>query len=274
MLAWLRAAGSGPVDAGRRRAERPAVLLPPGHPGARSSCSCTTCTASSGRWSTPALVARVGWWIERRLAPWLYRHCQYVAVSRATRGELRRPRRHAGRGSRSCTTGPTRSCPSTRARRRTRPSRWSAGSCRTSRWSTRSTPCSRCGRSCPGCGCTSWAAAGGRASCTRTPRRASAGDAVVFEGQVDEERKHEVYERAWLLRCPRSRRAGGWSSARPACTRTPTVAYRVAGGTRESIADGRSGVLVDDPRRFTGRTRELLRRPRDGAPSSARGRCG
>ena len=37
----------------------------------------------------PGLFGRVGWWIERRLAPWLYRRDQYVAVSRATRGELR-----------------------------------------------------------------------------------------------------------------------------------------------------------------------------------------
>ena len=29
--------------------------------------------------------------------------------------------------------------------------------------------------------------------------------------------------------------------------RTPTVAYRSAGGTRESIADGTSGLLVDEP---------------------------
>ena len=31
--------------------------------------------------------------------------------------------------------------------------------------------------------------------------------------------------------------------------RTPTVAYRSAGGTRESIAHERSGVLVEDPAR-------------------------
>src|SRR6476660_3326573 len=37
----------------------------------------------------PGLVGRIGWWIESRLAPWLYRACQYVAVSRATRSELR-----------------------------------------------------------------------------------------------------------------------------------------------------------------------------------------
>ena len=36
----------------------------------------------------PGLTGRVGWFIERRLAPRLYRRCQYVAVSRATRAEL------------------------------------------------------------------------------------------------------------------------------------------------------------------------------------------
>ena len=37
----------------------------------------------------PGLSGRIGWWIERRLAPLLYRRDQYVAVSRATRSELR-----------------------------------------------------------------------------------------------------------------------------------------------------------------------------------------
>ena len=37
----------------------------------------------------PGLTGRVGWFIERRLAPLLYRRSQYVAVSRATRSELR-----------------------------------------------------------------------------------------------------------------------------------------------------------------------------------------
>src|SRR4051812_2202575 len=37
----------------------------------------------------PGLTGRVGWFIERRVAPLLYRRSQYVAVSRATRAELR-----------------------------------------------------------------------------------------------------------------------------------------------------------------------------------------
>ena len=36
----------------------------------------------------PGITGRVGWWIESRFAPLLYRSRQYVAVSRATRAEL------------------------------------------------------------------------------------------------------------------------------------------------------------------------------------------
>ena len=40
--------------------------------------------------------------------------------------------------------------------------------------------------------------------------------------------------------------------------RTPTVAYRSAGGTRESIAHDMSGLLVDEPRGFVDALRDLL----------------
>jgi hypothetical protein len=33
-------------------------------------------------------TSRIGWWVESRLAPWLYRHASYVTVSEASRGDL------------------------------------------------------------------------------------------------------------------------------------------------------------------------------------------
>src|SRR3546814_361620 len=36
----------------------------------------------------PSRAVKVGWWIEKTLAPRVYRNCQYVAVSQATREEL------------------------------------------------------------------------------------------------------------------------------------------------------------------------------------------
>ena len=78
-----------------------------------------------------------------------------------------------------------------------------------------------------------------------------AGDTVVFEGHVDERRKHEVYEQSWLLALPSLKEGWGLVIGEAGMHRTPAVAYRSAGGTRESIAHERSGVLVDDPTEFT-----------------------
>ena len=56
----------------------------------------------------------------------------------------------------------------------------------------------------------------------------------------------------------RSRRAGAWWSPRPAAHGVPTVGYRSAGGLRESILDGRTGVLVDDLDEMTEAVDRLL----------------
>ena len=63
------------------------------HPRARSSCWCTTCTASSGRSSTPASPAGSAGGSSAASRRGSTARCQYVAVSRATRDELGRPRR-------------------------------------------------------------------------------------------------------------------------------------------------------------------------------------
>jgi glycosyltransferase involved in cell wall biosynthesis len=89
--------------------------------------------------------------------------------------------------------------------------------------------------------------------------RRGAGDTVVFEGHVDERRKHEVYEQAWLLALPSLKEGWGLVIGEAGMHRTPTVAYRSAGGTRESIADGRSGVLAEDEAAFTEALGRLVR---------------
>ena len=86
-----------------------------------------------------------------------------------------------------------------------------------------------------------------------------AGDTVVFEGHVDEERKHEVYEQAWVLALPSLKEGWGLVVGEAGMHDTPTVAYSSAGGTRESIEDGVSGMLVDDPEELTDALGEVLR---------------
>ena len=92
-------------------------------------------------------------------------------------------------------------------------------------------------------------------------------DCVVFEGHVDEERKHEIYEQSWVLALPSLKEGWGLVIGEAGMHSTPAVAYRSAGGTRESIKDGISGVLVDDQDEFTQALGELLDGP--GPPGSA-----
>ncbi len=205
----------------------------------------------------PGLVGRVGWWIERRLAPWLYRRSQYVAVSRATRSELRElgvrgPRiavvhngtdvaigRGTGASPTPVVTTVGRLVPhkqvehavdAVKALRAELPdlrlhvvgSGWWEGRLR------------------------------------EYVAQHDAQDAVVFEGHVDEARKHEVYEQAWVQALPSLKEGWGLVVGEAGMHATPTVAYRSAGGTRESIADGRSGLLVDSPSEFTAALRRVL----------------
>ena len=166
-------------------------------PAARSSCWCTTCTASSGRWSTRARSAGSAGGSRAGSRRGSTARCQYVAVSRATRDELRQlgvrgtaiavvhngtdPVVH-GRG---------------RARRRPRPSASSAGWCRTSRSSTPSTRSARAARaSSRTCGSPWSAAAGGRASCTRTPPSAAPATPSCSRATSTSVASTQIYERA------------------------------------------------------------------------------
>jgi glycosyltransferase involved in cell wall biosynthesis len=208
----------------------------------------------------PGITGRVGWWIESRLAPWLYRRAQYVAVSGATRSELRQlgvrgpriavvhngtePYVAVGAGKAATPTLATvgrlvphkqveHAIDATLALREEFPDirlhvvgdGW---------WEDR---------------LHSYAADVG------------AGDTVVFEGHLDEARKHEVYERAWVLVLPSLKEGWGLVIGEAGMHSTPTVAYRSAGGTRESIAHDTSGLLVDDHAELTASLAALLRDP-------------
>ncbi|GAW51470.1 MULTISPECIES: glycosyltransferase family 4 protein [unclassified Nocardioides] len=206
----------------------------------------------------PGLAGRVGWWIESRLAPRLYRGRQYVAVSRATRAELR----ELG------VTGPriavvhNGSDPvvSVDAHKSANPSICVVG---------RLVPHKQVEHAIDAVGelleefpdlrlrvvGSGWWEAELHAHARELVDRG----AVVFEGQVSEVRKHEIYEESWLMVLPSLKEGWGLVVGEAAAHRTPTVAYASAGGTRESIVDGVSGVLVDTPAELTAALGALLR---------------
>jgi glycosyltransferase involved in cell wall biosynthesis len=83
-------------------------------------------------------------------------------------------------------------------------------------------------------------------------------DIVDFAGHVDEQTKHEELARAWVHLCPSVKEGWGLVVTEAGSHRVPTVGYRSAGGLRESVVDGRTGVLVDDLDEMTAAVEALL----------------
>ena len=205
----------------------------------------------------PGLTGRVGWFIERRLAPRLYRRSQYVAVSRATRSELqalgvRGPRVavvHNGTDPVLPVEGGKSETPLVAVVGRLVPHKQVEHAIDAVLALRATHP-----------GLRLHVVGGGwwEAKLHEYARAKGAGDTVVFEGHVDEARKQEVYERAWLLALPSLKEGWGLVVGEAGMHGTPTVAYREAGGTQESVVDGVSGVLVADRAGFTTAIGDLL----------------
>jgi glycosyltransferase involved in cell wall biosynthesis len=85
-------------------------------------------------------------------------------------------------------------------------------------------------------------------------------DRVRMHGHVSEERKRELYQEAWVNVTASS--AEGWalSVMEAAACGTPTAALAV-GGVRESVEDGRTGLLASDPAELAERIQLILRDP-------------
>ncbi len=217
----------------------------------------------------PGVTGRVGWWIERWLAPRLYRRSQYVAVSRATRGELRQlgvrgPRVavvHNGTDPYVAVDPGKSPAPLVAVVGRLVPHKQVEHAVDAVLELRRDLP--DLTLSVVGSGW--W-----EAQLRDHVRARGAGDAVVFEGHVEEERKHEIYERAWVLALPSLKEGWGLVIGEAGMHSTPCVAYRSAGGTRESIEDGTSGLLVDTQEELTTALGRLLQ-DRDRRESLGRG---
>jgi glycosyltransferase involved in cell wall biosynthesis len=83
-------------------------------------------------------------------------------------------------------------------------------------------------------------------------------DVVTFTGHVSERRKHEILAQSWLMLLPSLKEGWGIVVGEAGSQGVPTIAYSTAGGTRESIAHDRSGLLVDTPVAFTDTVRHLV----------------
>jgi glycosyltransferase involved in cell wall biosynthesis len=72
---------------------------------------------------------------------------------------------------------------------------------------------------------------------------------LTLPGHVDDDELVSLYRRAWVV-CSTSKHEGwGMTLTEAGACGTPAVATRIAGHA-DAIDDGRSGLLVDDPREF------------------------
>ncbi|MEO6512183.1 MAG: glycosyltransferase family 4 protein [Nocardioides sp.] len=220
----------------------------------------------------PGLGGRLGWFVESRVVPRLYRRVPFVTVSEASRRDL------AGLGVTSTTVirNGTPPLPEPRLPRSATPR-----ICVLSRL----VPHKRIEQAIAvldalrerypdlvldlvGDG---WWAGELDAEITRRGLQ----DVVVRHGRVDEQTKADVLGRAWLMVLPSVREGWGISVMEAAATGTPTVAYASAGGTGESVVDGVTGVLVHDEAGLLAAVDDLLgdRDRRDRLGRAARDRA-
>lgn len=212
----------------------------------------------------PGPTGKIGWWIERRLAPRLYRNCQYVAVSRATRDELleqgidghRIAVVHNGTDPAPEVSTPRTSHRSICVVGRLVPHKQvehaiDAWSVLRSEWPDLTLTIAGAG----------WWEQELRDYATAAMDRVGAlpTRAITFEGHVDEQRKHEIYAQSWVMALPSLKEGWGLVVGEAGMHGTTTVAYRSAGGTQESIEDEVSGLLVDNEDEFAPAIARVLR---------------
>jgi glycosyltransferase involved in cell wall biosynthesis len=216
-------------------------------------------------------LGRVGWWLESRVAPRVYRRCRYLTVSEATRADLVAVGVDASRVAivYSGLDAPVLPVDSAAWPRSPQPSVVVLG---------RLVPHKRVElamdavAALPGATLTVVGHGYWEPQLRAYAERLGITDAVTFTGFVDDVTKHRLLAAAWVHALPSVKE--GWSLAvvESAAHGTPTVAFRSAGGPTESVRDGETGLLVDDVAGFAAALRRLLTDAtlRDGMARAAR----
>lgn len=205
--------------------------------------------------------SRIGWLIESRLAPRVYRGAKYVAVSESTAGELvglgvdrgRIEVIHNGVQARVGGAVPRSRTPRILVLGRLVPHKQVEHVLTAAAELRHELP--DLVVSIVGDG---WWADQVRAE----SQRLGLADIVELHGFVDDRTKQEELARAWVLALPSLKEGWGLAITEAASHGVPGVAYRSAGGVTESINDGVSGLLVDGgPQEFTAALRRILLDP-------------
>ncbi|MFL6238773.1 MAG: glycosyltransferase family 4 protein [Actinomycetes bacterium] len=202
-------------------------------------------------------LARIGWWVESRVAPLIYRRSRYIAVSESTRRELTELGIDATRIDVVHNGGPL-PLPVTAGRLgpphllvlgRLVPHKRVEAVLRAAAALRTRVP----GLTVDVVGEGYWHK---RLAAEAAALRLE--DTVRFHGWVDEGTKIALLARTWVNAVPSLKEGWGLSVIEAATFGAPSVGFRNAGGLSESIVDGVTGVLVDDETAFLAALERLL----------------
>jgi glycosyltransferase involved in cell wall biosynthesis len=223
----------------------------------------------------PAPLARLGWWVESRLAPLLYRRCRYVTVSGNTRQELIGigVRASSIRIVRNGTETPSSTDPGARS---PFPSICILGRLVPhKRVALALEAAARIRRTVPDLQVFVAGQGWWEARVRRAVTRLGMNDAVHLLGYVDDQLKDALLAQSWVLAMPSLKEGWGLAVLEAAGHGTPAVGFRAAGGLAESIVDGVTGLLADTPEDLYRQLARVLGDPelRDRLGAAARTRA-
>lgn len=215
--------------------------------------------------------ARIGWWLESRLAPWVNRGLRYVTVSDVSRRELVQlgvdptaisvvhngvdPLPGTGSTVGAVTaqaSGPAAEGPVLVVLGRLVPHK---------RVEHALVLAARLAPRHPGLRLRVVGDGWWRERLVDHARHLGIADITEFLGFVPEARKHELLAGSTVLLAPSLKEGWGLMVVEAAQHGVPSVAYREAGGLAESIVDGATGILVDDIEEMVRATERLLTDP-------------
>jgi glycosyltransferase involved in cell wall biosynthesis len=207
----------------------------------------------------PGLLGRVGWFVEHRLTPWLYRGFPHLTVSDASREDLvamgvpRDAITVVRNGISTAPVGAPRSAtPRVSVLARLVPHKQVEHAFAAVDALRHEVPGLHLDVVGEGWWHEELAAEVGRRGLEQL---------VTFHGHVSAADRDRLLGESWLMLLPSVKEGWGLAVLEAAMQGTPTVAYRYAGGVAESVVDGHTGLLADDLDGLVACTRALLTDP-------------
>ncbi len=222
----------------------------------------------------PGRTGAIGWWLESKVAPRLYRRCRYVTVSEASRRDLVGLGIDADRIS-VVRNGVDAPHPELRYSRAAVPTICTLGRLVPHKQIEHALQAAAAARDVvPNLRMDVVGEGWWHATLAAHATELGIDDAVTFLGAVSNADRDAILDRSWIMLAPSVKEGWGIAIMEAAAHGVPAIAYRSAGGVCEAIVDGETGWLVDDLAGLEKRTEELLAehalRERFGANARAR----